>query len=161
MKKLLFILSIIFFTTLTCLSQVKIKRSSLSPGGGTSMSGNTKLISSVGELKTAEKSNGNTHLSEGFITPDIRVALNADDYTVLSGIRIYPNPVKENLYIENSNSDAYEIHLFNVTGKEIFLRPDNIATTKLNMSGYPSGIYIIGIIDRKNSKVKTFKFRKE
>ncbi len=161
MKKLLFISSIIFFTTLTCFSQVKIKRSSLSPGGGTYTTGNTKLISSVGELKTVEKSNGNIHLSEGFINPDILLALKVNDYEKLSGIKIYPNPVKDNLYIEFSTGDVYELHLFDVSGKEIFIKPDNKLKSVINMTGYPTGIYMLGVVDRKNKKVKTFKFRKE
>jgi len=161
MKKILFISLMIFLTTVTGFGQVKIKRSSLSPGGGISKSGSITLVSSVGELKTEEKDNGNTHLSEGFINPDIMVALKVEDYEELSGIKMYPNPVKDNLYVKFSTGEAYELHLFDVSGNEIFIKPDNVSKAVINMTGYPTGIYILGVVDRKNKKVKTFKFRKE
>ena len=161
MKKIVLIPILIFLSTLTCFSQVKIKRSSLSPGGGVYTSGNITLVSSVGELKTIEKSNGNIHLSEGFINPNILVALKIEDYDELTGIRIYPNPVKDDLHIEFSKNDTYELHLFDVTGKEIFVKPENGLRSVINMSGYPAGIYILSVVDRNNKRVKTFKFRKE
>jgi hypothetical protein len=161
MKKILLIFTLILSFTCSGFTQVKVKKSSLSPLGGSAVNGNITVTYTAGELNVRETKNGNTGLSEGFISSDIRIALKTEDYSKLTGLRVFPNPVKDNLTIENTSADNYEIYLFDVTGKEIFLRYDNKGNTKLNMSNYPPGIYFITIVDRKNRKDITFKLKKD
>ena len=157
------IISILMLITFapSAYSQTAIKKSSISSGGGLADNGTTNIIYTVGELAIREQTQGNTHISEGFISPDIKVALKAEDYSVLSGIKVFPNPVKDNLYINNSNKDGYEIHLFDIEGKEVLVKPDNIHNVEINMNSFPTGVYVVAIVDRKNKKIKTFKIRKQ
>jgi hypothetical protein len=161
MKSLIFLLSILLTALIPVNSQTAIKKSSLSTDGGSAVNGNITVTYTVGELAVREIKNGNTGLSEGFISPDIRVALKAEDYGELQGVNIFPNPVKDNLHISWPFKHEYEIHLFDITGKEIFVKTDNTSNSTFNLSGYPKGIYLLGIVDRKNRKIRTFKVQKK
>ena len=60
-----------------------------------------------------------------------------------SEISIYPNPVKDNIYV---NGEFDKIKLYNVFGKLVFEGTDNVINTK-NLS---NGIYIINLNSKNN-----------
>ncbi len=161
MRKSIYSILLLFALVMTAYPQTAIKKSSVSPGGGSASNGNTSIVFSIGETAMHEQTQGNTHISEGFIGPDIKIALKVKDYSALTGIRVYPNPVMDDLYIDYSNRGAYEVHIFDVTGKEILAKPDNKSNIKLNLSSFPTGIYVVAIVDRKARKIKTYKIKKE
>ena len=161
MRTLIFLIPLLLTSLIPVNSQTAIKKSSLSTDGGSAVNGNFTVTYTVGELAVREVKQGNTSLSEGFITPDISVALKAEDYGELRGVSIFPNPVKDILHISWPFKNKYEIHLFDITGKEVFERTDNTSNSTLNLSGYPKGIYLLGIVDRENKKIRTFKVQKE
>ena len=57
--------------------------------------------------------------------------------------RVYPNPTKENFKI---SGEFEAITLLDMNGKKVFSTKEN----KVNLRGYPSGIYIIRIKSRNN-----------
>jgi hypothetical protein len=62
-----------------------------------------------------------------------------------SDIRIYPNPVKDNLTIElNDPERQVKFQLFNSAGKK-FYEGTGTETSFIDMSSYPSGLYILNI----------------
>ncbi len=70
--------------------------------------------------------------------------------------KIYPNPIKENLYI-NTNSQIEKIELFNIIGQKVGeFKP---GTKVLNFSDKVNGIYILRI-KLQNGKVETKKIIK-
>ncbi len=161
MRNIIISFLIFIVSATSAYSQAEIKTSSISTGGGSADNGTVNIIYTVGELAIREQSQGDKHISEGFITPDIKVTLKAEDYTELTGIKVFPNPVKDNLHINNSNEEEYEIHIFDIAGKEILVKTDKKFDVKVNMSSFPSGVYVMAIVDRSNSKIKTFKIKKE
>ncbi len=155
------------FTLLTLLtvslgfSQVEFRKSSLSSGGGSASSGNLYMVYAIGEIGVQETTQGNLHLSEGFVGPDIASIVGIEDYGVLEGLKIYPNPVRNNLSIQLPDYGNYEIYLFDMTGKQLWqnnIEDENQAS--YNMSNYKTGVYILTIVDRQNKKAKTIKIQK-
>lgn len=78
--------------------------------------------------------------------------LSADNLEI-DRIIIYPNPVKDILFIENNEKFEYEI--FDISGKQIINGNDN----QINVNSLEKGIYIFKLI--KKEKVLTQKFIKE
>ena len=66
---------------------------------------------------------------------------------VNSEISIYPNPVKDNIYV---NGEFDKIKLYNVFGKLVFEGNDKVINTK-NLS---NGIYIINLNSNNNIVTK-------
>ncbi|MFZ4799585.1 MAG: T9SS type A sorting domain-containing protein, partial [Bacteroidia bacterium] len=83
---------------------------------------------------------------------------NSTNFT--KSISIYPNPAKNNLFIE-SNYDLSKsvIAIYDVLGKKMNLDIDNNSSkssVQLNISNYNNGIYFVKIMDEFNSNA-TFK----
>lgn len=64
---------------------------------------------------------------------------------------IYPNPVKDFIYIETQASQEKEIHLsvYNSTGHLIFEKQG--AVQCIDMTNYPNGVYIMQIINQEGT----------
>ena len=159
MKKALFIITILLMYIST--AQVSVKKSSISTSGGTMTSGSHEVIFTVGETNIQEVDTGNTHLSEGFIGPDIAEALGITDYGTLSGISVYPNPVKDDFTINLPQSGTYEVYLYNLQGKQILYRHVHGTQQNFNISRLTAAGYMLIVIDRDNKLKKSFKIIKE
>jgi hypothetical protein len=68
-------------------------------------------------------------------------------------LKVYPTPVRENLFIESS-ATIKAVELFNFQG--IMIKRINVDSENydLNMSSYPKGIYMIQVITRDNNFVR-------
>ncbi len=156
------ILSILAFLTISfSFGQTAIKKSSISSGGGVVTQGTTTMVYTIGEIAIQENTVGTTHLSEGFIGPDLTALLGIEDYTELADIKAFPNPVQDNLTVALADYNNYEIHLFDLNGKEIIsvnVEDDNQSV--LNLSQLKTGMYILTVIDRDNKQAKTLKIQK-
>ena len=86
------------------------------------------------------------------ITRLIDGTLSSDEYQT-STISIFPNPVKDVLFLENSENVEYQI--YDMTGKNILKGINN----HINITSLEKGIYIIKIV--KEDKIITEKFIKE
>ena len=141
-------------------SQIDVKKSSISTGGGSATVGTTQVIYSIGEVAVQEHTQGTTHLSEGFIGPDMAEALGITDYGTLSGISVYPNPVTDRFNISLPQSGSYEFYLYNLQGKQIFFRQVNDTQQNFDISRLTAAGYLLIVIDRENKLKKTFKIIK-
>lgn len=70
------------------------------------------------------------------------------------GVKVYPNPVRENLHI---NAPKSTIRLFDPLGREVAGRTDNQSEVLINVSGLPSGIYLL-VIDQEK-ELQHFRYR--
>lgn len=66
--------------------------------------------------------------------------------------KIYPNPVKQRLFIQGSTSVRYKVELKNLTGK-ILLSREMIEYTEFELNEYSKGIYIISILNEESGKI--------
>lgn len=69
--------------------------------------------------------------------------LSSDYFFTTNKIKLYPNPVKSYLNIENLPSDYISIEILNMNGKVLVVKNEKIKT--LDFSNLESGIYIVKI----------------
>ena len=107
-------------------------------------------------------------LSQGFEQPDKPLITSIPSSTSLMYMNAFPNPVKDQLYIQLNNTSATDLQLeiFNVQGKRMqagndinrIAALDNLLS--LNFSSYAPGIYFVRIwsdINHLNNVVKIIK----
>ena len=159
MKKLIVIM-IVLFTELS-FGQIQIKKSAISSDGGSITVGNSVLLYTVGELAVQENTQANTQLSEGFIGPDISAILGINDFSVLQGLSLFPNPVTTNLTIQMIQPGNYEIYLFDLTGKQLIAQKiTNDNQLVLNLSNFETAVYLLYVVNREKQISKQVKIIK-
>lgn len=69
--------------------------------------------------------------------------------SVFNKIRVYPNPVKEELIISGLSIGKYDISLFNSLGQEVSTKTlaqnEGLGRRSIDFSGFPKGIYLLSI----------------
>ena len=73
------------------------------------------------------------------------------DVFVTKNILYYPNPVRDNLFIQNlDNQDLHRITVTDMTGKILIdRRAINNAIHQVNLQGMAPGVYVLSIIDER------------
>jgi PKD repeat protein len=82
------------------------------------------------------------------------VASSASATGEVSGIRIYPNPIKDILFIEAATQT--QLYIFDITGKQVLEAKLNAGQNKLNAENLPAGVYslkTIGVIGNWHGRV--------
>ena len=70
-------------------------------------------------------------------------------------IKIYPNPVKEELTIEINSDEIKNLKILNIIGKTISVHTIEGKTT-LNTMNLPAGVYLVKIYTEKTSLIRRF-----
>ena len=140
--------------------QTQIKKSSLSTAGGSATVGNTTVTFAIGEVAVQENTQGNTHLSEGFIGPDILQALGVEEFSELQGVKIYPNPVADYIHIHLSQSGNYRMYLFDLNGKLINDYQTVEDTYEINVENLQAAVYLLIIVDNDHKLKSMLKIQK-
>jgi hypothetical protein len=84
--------------------------------------------------------------------------LNANDFEFSSKLSVYPNPSSD-VFSINSDTNG-KIVVYDLIGKIIKSDTIDLGITKLDLSNYPSGIYLMKVINDKN-ETKTMKLIKQ
>lgn len=74
----------------------------------------------------------------------------------LHSLELYPNPVKDMLYIKNVKTDSIKVVIYNVRGQKLSIQYRN---NYLNVETLQEGVYIMKIL--KEGNVSTYKFIKK
>ena len=75
-------------------------------------------------------------------TTSIQSIVNDKDF------KVFPNPVKDMLQIEFTESAPREIAIRNVVGQEIFRKSTKCRNMKINTTGWELGVYYVCVFDR-------------
>ncbi len=62
-----------------------------------------------------------------------------------TGIKIYPNPIKENLYVNSNTVNLSDIEVFNLMGIKVLSKNIDPNTTSVNLVNLKAGIYFVKI----------------
>jgi Secretion system C-terminal sorting domain len=72
---------------------------------------------------------------------------------------VYPNPVKDQLFVKSAN-DIVELNIFNLVGQKVYSQKNSLKNPQINVSSLAKGNYILQTIDKTGSSTST-KFIKE
>ncbi len=152
---------ILFLLVSITYGQTQIKKSSISTGGGSATVGTITVISAIGEVAVQEQTQGNIHISEGFIGADLITTSSVEHFAQLTGVRIFPNPATDFVGLHFQNTANYNIAVYDLTGKLIFQQQTDKTDYKIKVKNYSRGVYMLVVKDTKNKKFVSFKMVKE
>lgn len=89
----------------------------------------------------------------------INGSLSNETFVNKNTIKVYPNPVSNNLTIENSFGGNYQIQIFNQLGQFVLKQNQSKSTTSIDVSNLSKGFYFLNI-KAENRKLETIKFIK-
>jgi Secretion system C-terminal sorting domain len=78
--------------------------------------------------------------------------LGTNDVTIINNIKIYPNPTT-GIFTISIKEDA-SVKMYDMFGKLIYTSKANIGESKIDISNYPSGIYLIQVETENGSVTK-------
>ncbi len=84
-----------------------------------------------------------------------------NNYVPKTTLSIYPNPVSQFLFIKGDTEEEINISFFNLNGLKVFTKEDQINNTKINLSDFKTGIYLIQATDKNGQMIMNKKFIKK
>lgn len=86
-------------------------------------------------------------------------SLGVKSVTIDNDFSVYPNPVKDNLYVK-AGKEITEFHIFNSAGQKVLSQKNKTKIPQLNSSSLSKGTYILHMIDKEGNSTST-KFIKD
>ncbi|MGH2667196.1 T9SS type A sorting domain-containing protein [Flavobacterium sp.] len=119
-------------------------------GGGTSV---WILITPTGTIPTTANLRikfENPVSNIGFRVDDIKLTGNLIPLSVvkrneIDGLKIYPNPVKTNLFVTSNSFETKQVEIYNVLGKIVLLT--KVTNAPVNVSALTTGVYMIKVTE--------------
>lgn len=84
------------------------------------------------------------------LTPNF--ILGTTSFSQIDGLKMYPNPAKNNLYIETALNSNINVSIVNMLGKEVVKA--NVVNNTVNVSNLTSGIYIVKITEEGKTSTR-------
>lgn len=78
--------------------------------------------------------------------------LSANSFSQIDGLKMYPNPTKNNLFIETALNSDINVSIVNMLGKEVV--NTKVVNNTVNVSNLTSGIYIVKITEEGKTSTK-------
>lgn len=78
--------------------------------------------------------------------------LSSSSFSQIEGLKMYPNPAKNNLFIETALNSDINVSIVNMLGKEVV--NTNVVNNTVNVSNLTSGIYIVKITEEGKTSTK-------
>jgi hypothetical protein len=78
--------------------------------------------------------------------------LGSSSFSQIDGLKMYPNPTKNNLFIETALNSDINVSIVNMLGKEVVNA--NVVNNTVNVSSLTSGIYIVKITEEGKTSTK-------
>ncbi|WP_329806982.1 T9SS type A sorting domain-containing protein [Flavobacterium facile] len=85
-------------------------------------------------------------------TADLNVVLSSSSFSQINGLKMYPNPTKNNLFIETALNSDINVSIVNMLGKEVV--NTKVVNNTVNVSNLTSGIYIVKITEEGKTSTK-------
>ena len=78
--------------------------------------------------------------------------LSSNSFSQIDGLKLYPNPAKNNLYIETALNSDIHVSITNMLGKEV--TNTKVVNNTVNVANLTTGIYIVKITEEGKSSTK-------
>jgi len=83
--------------------------------------------------------------------------LSISDNTLKQGFSMYPNPVVDYIYVTGENaSDINQVYINSIQGKELYRVNVKDLSSGIDVSGLPTGLYIISFVTQSNTISQKF-----
>ncbi len=86
-----------------------------------------------------------------FSSPGASV-LNSSSFSQIDGLKMYPNPAKNNLFIETTLNSDINVSIIDVLGKEVI--NSKVSNNAVTISGLTPGMYIVKISEEGKTATK-------
>jgi hypothetical protein len=147
---------VFLFASVLSFNVAQAQNNTVSAGGDASGS-NGSVSYSVGQVFYTSAEGENGSISEGVQQAyDIGVITGVENADIVANL--FPNPTVGNvqLNISNFESNAFQMNLFDASGKLIFTRKIVSSTSSFSLTDYASGLYTLSIL-KDNEQVKSFR----
>jgi len=141
------------FTTIVTVNAQIAETEVIATAGGSANIGGTSIDWTIGELVTETVSTESFILTQGFHQGEVLEIITSLDIEQVK-VTVFPNPTASQLQVELNDFTDVEFHLFDIKGDQVLFqsKPTHTRST-IDVSSYPSGIYMLEIFDLKaNSK---------
>jgi hypothetical protein len=91
-------------------------------------------------------------LDELKITTTPNFTLSNQSFSQIDGLKMYPNPAKNNLFIETALNSDINVSIINVLGKEVI--NSKVSNNVVTISGLTPGMYIVKITEEGKTSTK-------
>ncbi|MEY4834070.1 MAG: hypothetical protein RI980_185 [Bacteroidota bacterium] len=91
-------------------------------------------------------------LDELSITTTPNFTLANQSFSQIDGLKMYPNPTKNNLFIETALNSDINVSIINVLGKEVI--NSKVSNNSVNITGLTPGMYIVKITEEGKTATK-------
>jgi len=161
-SKKIIITSIFVLATITTLSAQTIDKQVIASAGGTLSNANHKLTFTIGE-PIVGKIGSTTIINQGFLAAvSSSTTLAVDEQFLSTAIKVYPNPVQNNLQIDFTDvTGEAKIMLYSITGQLVKTKKLNAQNNTIAISNLQSGLYLVSLHFTDYKIVKTFKIIKK
>ncbi len=82
----------------------------------------------------------------------LNFTLSNQSFSQIDGLKMYPNPAKNNLFIETALNSDINVSIIDVLGKEVI--NSKVSNNAVNISGLNPGIYIVKISEEGKTSTK-------
>ena len=162
MKNLISIIFLIMLTFCTVSAQT-IDRQVITTAGNTISNDSHILTFTIGEPIVGKIQNNATIINQGFLAAaNSDSTLSVDDQLLDTTIKVYPNPVTENLSIDLKDTGGEaKVTIYTMTGQLVKSKKLKAQNNSLNISQLKNGLYLVNLIFTDHKTIKTFKIIKK
>lgn len=83
--------------------------------------------------------------------------LGIDQFSIVNDFKISPNPSTSELNIQLSEvNDDLKVEVFDILGKRILIKDISQVNTRINVSGWESGVYLVKVSNDGSTQTKRF-----
>ncbi|QCX39705.1 T9SS type A sorting domain-containing protein [Aureibaculum algae] len=156
------ILTLLMLTSIIMTSAQTIDKQVVASGGETIINGDNSLTFTVGEPVMGKIGSGVT-INQGFLAgAALSSTLAVDEQLLSSAIKVYPNPVSDNLKIDFTDvAGKTKVVIYNSTGQIVRTEKLSTQNNSLDLSQLQNGLYLVNLHFSDYKTVKTFKIIKK
>ena len=156
------VLSVLAITSLGFVNAQSISKQVFATAGNSLSNANHILTSTIGESMVGKIQN-TTIISQGFLaTASIDNTLSIDDLLLSDTLKVYPNPVTENLHIDFTNVfGEVKISIYSTSGQLVRTKVLKSQNNKLNIKELQHGLYLMNLHFVDYKTFRSFKIIKK
>ncbi len=155
-------LTLLLLTTISMVSAQTIDKQVFATAGNSVSNANHKITFTIGEPITGTIQN-NTVISQGFLAAaSSGIVLTVDEQLLSTAIKVYPNPVSENLQIDFTDvRGEAKLMLYSMAGQLLKTEKLNTQNNTINISHLQNGLYLVNLHFTDYKTIRTFKILKK